>query len=140
MVLWVHTNGNVTTWLNHWNPYWTSKLKNLFKVFFIWIGCMRFEVLRLSIEPLIGLYFYVSIEMINWLLGWATKIGIEPMSGLYFKVFICIHVKTCFNYWGPHWIKMRSMIHWNFNSGLPFSHLSYWIPEVTFVQFALGHG
>jgi hypothetical protein len=49
--------------------------------------------------------------MINWSLGRAIKIGIEPTSGLHLKVFICVHVKTCFNYWSLHWTIMMSQPH-----------------------------
>jgi hypothetical protein len=135
IALWVHTNGNVTTCLNYWNPNWVPKLKdflgypsfelgaciltlwscqlnhlglqfygstqmvmwpldlsywnlnwapklkNFFQVSSIWIGCMHFEHLKLSIEPLIGLQFCVSTKMINWPLGWSTKTLIEPKAG-----------------------------------------------------------
>ncbi len=124
-VLWVHTNGNVTTWLSYWNHNWIPKLNNYFRVSFIWIGCMHFEILRLSIEPIIGLQLCVSIEMINWSLGWITKTLIDPKSGLPFGVFICVHLRTYFSYWSCHWARVRSITHWNFTSSHMFPHLSY---------------
>jgi hypothetical protein len=118
---------------------WTSKLKNPFKVSFIWIECMHFEVLKLSIEPLLVLRLCVSTKMINWSLGWTTKIKIEREPSLQLEVFICVHVKTCFNYWGCHWAKVRSIIHYGSKSSHLFLHFSYWIPKVTSIQFTLGH-
>ncbi len=103
VAMWVHTNGNVTTWLNYWNFNWIPKLTNFLRVSFIWIGCMHFETLRLSIEPIICLQLYVSIKMISLSLGWITKTLIGPKSSLLLGVLIYVHVETCFSYSYSHW-------------------------------------
>ncbi len=110
-VLWVHTNGNVIIWLSYWNPNWMFGLKNPFRVSFIWIGCMHFEVLKLLIETLVG---FQTVCPHKWSLGWTTKTRVEPKLGLQLRVFICIHVKTYFSYWGLWFIGISIMVFYSY--------------------------